>query len=125
MTPMSHSGGPGDLTTHVLDLVRGGPAAGLAVELQRVYSDGSGEILAVARTNADGRTVEPLVEPGDLERGRFQLIFGIGDYLKRSSPGTVPFLDEVPVRFEITDPAAAHHVAMLFTPWSYQVYRGS
>lgn len=122
---MSHSGGPGALTTRVFDLARGGPAAGLAVELQRVYSDGSGEILAVMRTNADGRTDEPLVEPGELERGRFQLIFGVGDYLKRSSPGTVPFLDEVPVRFEITDSAAAHHVAMRFTPSSYQVSRES
>ena len=113
----------GRLTTHALDLARGAPAGGLAIEVRRVYSDGSGDVLLRTHTNSDGRTDEPLVAPGDLERGRYEIVFAVGAYHDRS--GARGFLDEVPVRFEITDPAADHHVPLLFTPWSYSVYRGS
>ena len=78
----AHGAGRGRLSTHVLDLARGAPAAGVAVELRRLYSDGSGEILEVMRTNADGRTDEPLREAGKLERGTYELVFSLGDYLR-------------------------------------------
>ena len=45
------------LTTHVLDVARGRPAAGVAITLVR-----DGEVLATAVTNADGRTDAPLLE---------------------------------------------------------------
>jgi 5-hydroxyisourate hydrolase len=122
----SHSGGSGRLSTHALDLAAGRPAAGMAVELRRLYSDGSGEILEVTRTNADGRTDEPLIAAGKLERGLYELVFAVGDYLAaQGADRSTLFLGEVPVRFEITDNGADHHVPLLFTPWSYQVYRGS
>ncbi len=113
----------GRLTTHALDLARGAPAAALDVELRRVYSDGSGDILLRTRTNADGRTDEPLVPAGELERGRYEIVFAVGAY--HDARGGRGFLDEVPVRFEIVDAGADHHVPLLFTPWSYSVYRGS
>ncbi len=113
----------GRLTTHALDLARGAPAGDVVIEVRRVYSDGSGDVLARTRTNRDGRTDEPLVPPGELERGRYEIVFAVGAY--HDANGARGFLDEVPVRFEITDPAADHHVPLLFTPWSYSVYRGS
>jgi 5-hydroxyisourate hydrolase-like protein (transthyretin family) len=36
-----------------------------------------------------------------------------------------PFLDRVPLRFGISDPAAHYHVPLLTSPWSYSTYRGS
>ena len=36
-----------------------------------------------------------------------------------------PFLDTVPVRFAIADPAGHYHVPLLVSPWSYTTYRGS
>ena len=41
------------LSTHVLDTVAGGPAAGVALELRR----GDGEVVAVAATDEDGRAL--------------------------------------------------------------------
>ena len=105
----------GSLTTHVLDAARGRPAAGVAVELRR-----GGELVAAASTNADGRTDEPLVPPGSLEAGDYELVFAVGAYF-----GERGFLDRVPVRFRVTDPAAHYHVPLLVTPWSYTTYRGS
>jgi len=107
------------LTTHVLDTARGRPAAGVAIELAR-FEHGRREVLRAVTTNADGRTDEPLVARGELEVGEYELVFAVGDYF-----GDRTFLDRVPVRFAIADPAAHYHVPLLVSPWSYTTYRGS
>jgi 5-hydroxyisourate hydrolase len=115
------------LTTHVLDTVRGRPAAGVRIEL---FELGPGETrtrLAEAHTNKDGRTDAPLI-PADAARpGRFELLFHIGDYFRRAEGAVVdlPFLDIVPIRFSIADPNEHYHVPLVATPWSYSTYRGS
>ena len=35
------------------------------------------------------------------------------------------FLDEVVIRFGISDPAAHYHVPLLLSPYGYSTYRGS
>jgi 5-hydroxyisourate hydrolase len=109
----------GFLTTHVLDTARGRPAAGVAIELARV-EDGRREPLATATTNADGRTDAPLIAPGELAAGEYELVFAVGEYF-----GEAAFLDRVPVRFRIADPRAHYHVPLLVSPWAYSTYRGS
>jgi len=102
------------LTTHVLDVAAGRPAAGVAITLLR-----GGEVIATAVTNADGRTAEPLLDA--LEAGEYELRFAVGDYF-----GQEPrFLDVVPVRFVVGDPGAHHHVPLLVAPGGYSTYRGS
>jgi 5-hydroxyisourate hydrolase len=102
------------LTTHVLDLSRGRPAAGVAITLVR-----GEQVLATAVTNADGRTDGPLLER--LQAGVYELRFAVGDYFG----GAERFLDVVPVRFGVSDPAAHHHVPLLVAPGGYSTYRGS
>ena len=102
------------LTTHVLDISAGRPAAGVAIELVR-----GGEVVASAVTNADGRTDGPLL--ATLEAGEYELRFAVGDYFG-GGPG---FLDVVPVRFGVTDPGSHHHVPLLVAPGGYSTYRGS
>jgi 5-hydroxyisourate hydrolase len=102
------------LTTHVLDVARGRPAAGVAIELVR-----GGDVVATAVTNADGRTDAPLLE--ELEAGEYELRFAVGDYFG----GEARFLDVVPVRFGVSDPDAHHHVPLLVAPGGYSTYRGS
>ena len=106
----------GFLTTHVLDTARGRPAAGVEIELARA----GGEILARATTNADGRTDEPLVDRGALEAGEYELTFAVGGYF-----GGEGFLDRVPFRFRVADPAAHSHVPLPSSPWAYGPYRAS
>src|SRR5690554_6301579 len=97
----------GKLTTHVLDTARGRPAAGVAVELHRIDPDGAAQILTRTRTHTDGRTDAPLLEGNDFRAGTYVLTFHAGDYFGEG------FLDLVPVRFRITDPAAHYHVPLL------------
>lgn len=117
----------GRLTTHVLDTALGRPAAGMAIDLVRLGSDGGAEVLNRFVTNADGRTDGPLLEGGALERGTYELRFHAGDYHRAgdAAPAAPPFLDVVPIRFGIADPGAHYHVPLLLSPWSYSTYRGS
>jgi 5-hydroxyisourate hydrolase len=105
------------LTTHVLDTMRGQPAAGMTIEL---WSIDQSKMLKRVQTNSDGRTDTPLLSGEEMTAGNYELIFFVGDYF-----GERRFLDRVPVRFAISDPAAKYHVPLLVSHWSYSTYRGS
>ena len=113
---------PGKLSTHVLDLTTGRPAAGMRIELWNL--DGKPALVRAAVTNADGRTDEPLLASTAMAVGRYELLFFVKDYFVTHHRDST-FLDRVPVRFAIADAAASYHVPLLVTPWAYQTYRGS
>ena len=87
----------GKLSTHVLDLLRGRPAAGMKIELRSVGETGA--LLKSLVTNADGRTDAPLLAGAALAAGEYEITFHVGDYF-----GESVFLDRVPVRFRVSDP---------------------
>ena len=105
------------LTTHVLDTMRGIPAAGMMIELRSLDQ---AKMLKTVQTNADGRTDAPLLAGNEMTAGNYELIFYVGDYF-----GERRFLDRVPIRFVVSDAAAKHHVPLLVSPWAYSTYRGS
>ena len=100
------------LSTHVLDTVKGRPAAGVRVALRF-----DGELIGETTTNTDGRAL--LTE--SLNKGVYELIFSIGEYYGRSTD----FLGDVVVRFGVSDPTANYHVPLLVSPYGYSTYRGS
>lgn len=122
----------GRLSTHVLDVVSGGPARGVVVELRRLAPDGTagaapGPLVRTA-TNADGRTDAPLLAGDALRAGVYELTFYVGDHFRACNvPGLAepPFLDQIPIRFAVADPDGHYHVPLLVSPWSYSTYRGS
>lgn len=116
----------GRLTTHVLDTASGRPAAGIRIALYRV-SGNSHRKIREAVTNADGRCDAPLLEGKDFQTGQYELIFFAGDYL-RTTGAALPdplFLDQIPIRFGVSDAAAHYHVPLLISPFGYSTYRGS
>jgi len=116
----------GKLTTHVLNIAAGIPAAGVRVELHRIDAAAK-TLLSTAQTNADGRCPQPLLEGEAMQSGRYSLTFHIAPYFR--SLGLPlrepPFLDAVVIDFGVSDPAQHHHVPLLVSPWSYSTYRGS
>jgi hydroxyisourate hydrolase len=116
----------GRLTTHVLDIAKGRPAAGLRVQLFARDEEGAGMLLRDVRTNADGRLDEPLLEETDMREGIYEILFWAGEYLlDGEAGGGVDFLDQIPVRFRIADLNAHYHVPLLVAPGGYSTYRGS
>ena len=116
----------GRLTTHVLDTARGRPAAGLRLTLWRIEGDDRTR-LSDTTTNSDGRTDAPLLAPGTLRPGTYEIVFEAGRYLRSLDPALPdpPFLDTIPIRFGISDPDAHHHVPLLLAAHGYSTYRGS
>ena len=117
---------PAKLSTHVLDTAHGRPAQGMQIELWSL-ADEKPRLLKTVRTNADGRTDEPLLSAAEMQVGSYELVFYVGDYFvgKANAVGNVRFLDRVPVRFGIADANASYHVPLLVSPWAYSTYRGS
>jgi hydroxyisourate hydrolase len=114
----------GTLSTHVLDTARGMPAAGMRIEVEKQQGAPAPPKRAV--TNANGRTDGPLLEGAELTAGTWRIVFHVGEYFRaRGDRDAGRFLEEVPVVFVVDDPAAAYHVPLLVSPWSYSTYRGS
>ncbi len=106
------------ISTHVLDVERGHPAAGIGVELYR-----GGVLLGSSETNAEGRTDEPLLTVDRVEPGRYELVFRAGDYLSRRGPD--PFYNDITIRFRVSDDTANYHIPLLLAAHGYSTYRGS
>lgn len=122
------SGEAGRITTHVLDLSLGQPAAGLRIELwqldrlEQAASGNGGTRLAEAVTGADGRLQEPLVEGTALVTGSYRLVFHASDYFAGRS-STV--FDRIVVDFTLQDASQHYHIPLLIAPGGYSTYRGS
>ena len=119
----------GFLTTHVLDTAHGRPAAGVLVELYRI-DDGRDHVRS-ATTNDDGRCASPLLPENEFGAGKYELVFHAGDYFDTVGAAegeTLPepkFLDQVVIRFGISDESQHYHVPLLISPFGYSTYRGS
>ena len=112
------------LTTHCLDTFSGKPAHGIKVDVYSI-SEKKTKINSVILNN-NGRSDKPLIEGNNFKEGQYELVFFVGDYFKKIAdlPKT-PFLNEVVIRFGISNASEHYHVPLLVSPWSYSTYRGS
>ena len=134
----------GILTTHVLDIMHGCPAANMQIQLWRIDhiagirsapGNGQGQTLSVPSlqllktvyTTDNGRTTSPLLQNEEFLIGRYELVFAVKAYF--TARGVVlpepAFLDDVPIRFAIAHTNEHYHVPLLVSPWAYSTYRGS
>jgi 2-oxo-4-hydroxy-4-carboxy-5-ureidoimidazoline decarboxylase len=114
----------GRLSTHLLDLTNGRPAAGVRITLDEIGASSRGRLVETV-SNADGRTDQPLIADQPLRIGTYELAFHVGAYFADAAVTDPPYLDIVPVRFSIAEPERHYHVPLLVAPWSYTTYRGS
>jgi 5-hydroxyisourate hydrolase len=115
----------GQLTTHVLDISAGLPAAGLQIVVHEWLTD-SPALLATVTTGKDGRAPGPLVAGSAFRAGRYTLTFHLASYF-RARGIALPepaFIEEAVIRVGIAHPDQHYHVPLLIAPWSYSVYRG-
>jgi 5-hydroxyisourate hydrolase len=118
----------GMLTTHVLDIMHGCPAANMQIQLRRF--DQSREqwlLLKTEYTTESGRTILPLLQGEEFITGRYELVFMVNTYF--TAHGVIlpepAFLDDVPIRFAMAHADEHYHVPLLVSPWAYSTYRGS
>jgi 5-hydroxyisourate hydrolase len=119
------------ISTHVLDTVTGRPAAGIAVQLDRMLGgvmwSAKGErtdaaewiMIATGATDPDGRCSALKQDAPD---GWYRLTFNVGDYFK--SLGRTSIYPEIAIIFEC-DGASHYHLPMLLSENCHTTYRGS
>lgn len=108
------------LSTHVLDVSRGKPAAGLDVILER-FDDGVWHQVSRSLTDEDGST-GPLIEPGTLSAGTWRLTFDTGAFY--AERGKSCFWPEVRLLFEVSDPERHHHIPLHLARHGYSTCLG-
>ena len=114
------------LTTHVLDVYSGKPGKGIKVDLFYYKNNEQKNKINTIILNDDGRSDHALIEGVDFKEGTYEIIFFVGDYFKEiTSTSKIPFLDDVIVKFGISNNKEHYHVPLLVSPWSYSTYRGS
>jgi 5-hydroxyisourate hydrolase len=109
------------ISTHVLDTMRGAPAAGLAVTLSRREPDGDWKVLGEEVTDADGRVKQ--MSEHEVEVGEYRLEFATRTYFERS--GLSAFYPEVTVVFSVDDSSGRVHVPLLLSAFGYTTYKGT
>jgi 5-hydroxyisourate hydrolase len=111
------------ITTHVLDVARGRPAASVAVVLDFRAEGGQWHTLGRANTDADGRARNLLPVNHTLAAGVYRLSFDVGSYFR--TLGVECFYPSIPIVFEIRAPSENYHLPLLLSPFGYSTYRGS
>lgn len=109
------------ISTHILDLSTGLPAASVSVQLEVAQGEGFA-LLSELRTSADGRVADLLGGTG-LRATTYRLTFVIGPYF--AACGVPVFYPQAQVLFVVSDPARHHHIPLLLSPYGYSTYRGS
>ena len=109
------------ITTHVLDLALGRPAAGVPIILERATSEGW-DVIGAGLTDGDGRLRTLIPAGAPVVYGRYRIRFDTAAYF--AATAQVGFYPYVEVVFELGEPGHAH-VPLLVSPFGYSTYRGS
>jgi 5-hydroxyisourate hydrolase len=115
----------GQLTTHVLDIGSGLPAAGIRIEVHELIA-ASAVLITSTATGRDGRCAAPLLAGAAFRAGRYAMTFYLAEYF-RTRGVALPepaFIEDALIRIGIAHPEQHYHVPLLISPWSYSVYRG-
>ncbi|KAL9429822.1 hypothetical protein AB3S75_025252 [Citrus x aurantiifolia] len=120
------------ITTHVLDVSQGSPAAGVEVRLEMWKgiqprplfgeTDVSGWVYqGSSTTNKDGRCGQLMGMIEDMNPGFYKITFNTGKYCPEG------FFPYVSIVFEIRESQKREHfhVPLLLSPFSFTTYRGS
>jgi 5-hydroxyisourate hydrolase len=111
------------VTTHVLDIAHGKPAAGLAVTLEQGLGSKGWVLIGQGETDADGRLRTLMSAGTSLVPGAYRLVFETGRYF--GALGVRTLYPYVTIVFEAAAGEAHYHVPLLLGPFGYTTYRGS
>jgi 5-hydroxyisourate hydrolase len=106
------------ITTHVLDVVLGKPASGIAVRLERREGEAWNTVFN-GITDSDGRCRDCAQ---DASQGAYRLTFSTGEYLAQK--GRASIYPEISIIF-LHSGKDHYHLPLLLSDNSYTTYRGS
>lgn len=108
------------ISTQVIDIVYGRPAADVQVRLER-RTNGQWVEIATGATGDDGNVAEwSMGQPFALLKGLYRLALDTGRYFV--ALGTIPRYPEVLVVFTVSDPEERHPHTILLGSHAYMVF---
>jgi 5-hydroxyisourate hydrolase len=112
------------ITSHVLDVSRGTPAAGISVRLEhRSGEAGNWRLIGTGRTNTDGRVTDLSPADAPATAGQYQLTFDTRAYFAEQAVSTL--FAAVVILIDAAAGESHYHVPLLLSPFGYTTYRGS
>ena len=110
------------ISTHVLDVSRGGPASDVPVRLERQQAQGDWQVLNAANTDQDGRCSQ-LLPADELLPGLYRMKFDTAHYFRAQKiAGLYPV---VVVTFQVREGESQFHIPLLLSANGYTTYRGT
>ena len=110
------------ISTHILDLARGEPATGVAVQLEFEQTPGNWRALNSMHTDKDGRCAH-LLAGSELSAGVYRLRFEVAGYFaQRDVESLYPLVE---VTFRVRGGESNFHIPLLLSPAGYTTYRGT
>jgi 5-hydroxyisourate hydrolase len=110
------------ISTHILDLMRGRPANDVPLRLERQEASGNWRILNSERTDQDGRCGQ-LLPDDEMSPGLYRLSFDTASYFGAQKISTL--YPVVEVTFQVRDGESHFHIPLLLSANGYTTYRGS
>jgi 5-hydroxyisourate hydrolase len=110
------------ITTHVLDVSLGRPAANIPVLLETQSANGTWSEAGRGATDSDGR-LKDLAAGKTLAAGIYRLTFDTHSYF--SARNISRLYPQVIIVFEVKDAQEHYHIPLLLSPFGYSTYRGS
>jgi len=110
------------ISTHILDLGLGRPAAGVDVRLEKQESTQNWKLIGSAQTDQDGRCLE-LLNDAVSTAGTYRLHFETAMYFATRNIETLyPFVE---ITFQVRDGDSHFHIPLLLSATGYTTYRGT
>jgi 5-hydroxyisourate hydrolase len=110
------------ISTHILDLGLGKPAAEVAVRLEKQESTANWHVISSSQTDQDGRCAQ-LGNDAKLTVGTYRLHFETATYFAARKIETMyPFVE---ITFQIRDGDSHLHIPLLLNANGYTTYRGT
>jgi len=112
-----------EISTHILDIALGKPAAGVGVKLLRLEDEAWIE-LADQKTDADGRC-RKLISLENTATATYRIIFDIDSYYFCMNNSRLALYPDISITFNVSDVHRSYHMPLLLSPNGYTTYRGS
>ena len=110
------------ITTHILDVSLGRPAANVSVILEAQSPSGNWTEAARGATDADGRLRE-WAAAKTLPAGTYRLTFDTRAYF--AGREVLSLYPQIVIVFEVRNAGEDYHIPLLLSPFGYSKYRGS
>ena len=113
------------ISSHLLNGTDGTHAGDVAVSIARITADGRDIVIQTA-TDSGGRLVVELDLSQADPRAHYELLIASEAYWqKRETRPTPQIMEEIVIRFKMTDPDGRYHIPVILSPNSYSVWWSS